>query len=57
MKAVSSGLKKTVGGTVMESARFLNAVDPIQYKGIIMITSTASTRTTARRFHKRCILD
>ncbi len=39
MKGVISGLKNTVGGTVDASARALNAVEPIQYSGIMLTTS------------------
>jgi hypothetical protein len=57
MKAVISGRKKTVGGTVVATARGLKAFEPIQYSGMRVITSPMSTRTTATRFQRRCILD
>ena len=53
MNGVISGVKNTVGGTVVASARALKAVEPIQYSGIIMITSSASTSAMAPRFHQR----
>src|SRR3954449_8083253 len=53
MNAVISGLKNTVGGTVVVSARDLKAVEPIQYSGIIMITISTNTSAMAPRFHQR----
>ena len=47
----------TVGGTVVASARGLKAVEPIQYRGIIVTTNAAKTRTTATRSQRRCIFD
>ena len=49
MKGVISGLKNTVGGTVDASARALNAVEPIQYSGIMLTTSIISASPIAAR--------
>jgi hypothetical protein len=57
MKGVASGAKNTVGGTVVATERGLNAVEPIQYSGIMLITSSASAATIAARFHQREALD
>ena len=57
MKGVTSGAKNTVGGTVVATERGLNAVEPIQYSGIMLITSSASAATIAARFHQREALD
>ena len=57
MKGVISGLKNTVGGTVVASARALNAVEPIQYSGIMLTTSIASASAIAARFTSARRLD
>jgi hypothetical protein len=53
MKGVISGEKNTVGGTVVASLRFLKAVEPIQYSGIMLMTSITSAIAMAARFHQR----
>jgi hypothetical protein len=57
MKGVISGAKNTVGGTVVAAARGLNAVEPIQYSGIMLMTSSANTSAIAARFHQREAVD
>ncbi len=57
MKGVISGVKKTVGGTVAASARLLNAVEPIQYSGIMLTSSISSAIAIAARFHQRELRD
>src|SRR5262252_2297710 len=57
MNGVISGLKKTVGGTVVATERGLNAVVAIQYRGIMLTTSMASASAIAVRFHQRDLFD
>jgi polysaccharide deacetylase 2 family uncharacterized protein YibQ len=57
MKGVISGMKNTVGGTVVAAERGLNAVDAIQYNGIMLMTSMTSASAIAARFHQREALD
>ena len=46
-----------LGGTVVAAERGLNAVEAIQYSGIMLTTNNASASTIAARFHQRELAD